>query len=152
MEWNVQTYMLIVYVHEIDILKIELVKSNLNMPDVYNQIAVLCDTNMFKNIPSLPQDSRWNVGANYGWFRHGGTWDYLARIFLDSTCTHRIHGTGVFTYIWLIFMGNIGKYTIHVSYGVWSLPCWKNSCWKSMMKYVNWSYLCVGILRIYPVI
>ena len=50
--------MLIVYVHEIDILKIELVKSNLNMPDVYNQIAVLCDTNMFKHIPSLPQDSR----------------------------------------------------------------------------------------------
>ena len=28
-----------------------------------------------------------------------------------------IHGTGVFTYIWLIFMVNVGKYTIHGSYG-----------------------------------
>jgi len=25
--------------------------------------------------------------------------------------SHRIHGTGVFTYIWLIFMVNVGKYT-----------------------------------------
>ena len=26
---------------------------------------------------------------------------------------------GVFTYIWLIFMVNVGKYTIHGSYGLW---------------------------------
>ena len=25
---------------------------------------------------------------------------------------------GIFTYIWLIFMVNVGKYTIHGSYGV----------------------------------
>ena len=25
---------------------------------------------------------------------------------------------GIFTYIWLIFMGNVGKYTIHGSYGI----------------------------------
>ena len=25
--------------------------------------------------------------------------------------THRIHGTGIFTYIWSIFMVNVGKYT-----------------------------------------
>ena len=31
----------------------------------------------------------------------------------------RIHGTGIFTYIWLIFMGNVGKYTIHGSYGIY---------------------------------
>ena len=31
---------------------------------------------------------------------------------------HRIHGTnGIFTYIWLIFMVNVGKYTIHGSFG-----------------------------------
>ena len=29
----------------------------------------------------------------------------------------RIHGNGIFTYIWLLFMRNIGKYTIHGSYG-----------------------------------
>ena len=36
--------------------------------------------------------------------------------------TQRIHGTGIFTYIWLIFMlnfmVNVGKYTIHGSSGV----------------------------------
>ena len=26
---------------------------------------------------------------------------------------------GIFAYIWLIFMVNVGKYTIHGSYGVW---------------------------------
>ena len=30
----------------------------------------------------------------------------------------RIHGTGIFTYIWLIFMVNVGKYSIHGFYGV----------------------------------
>ena len=36
-------------------------------------------------------------------------------VFLD-VC-HRIHGTGIFTYIWLNSMVNVGKYTIHGSYG-----------------------------------
>ena len=31
--------------------------------------------------------------------------------------SHRIHGTGIFTYIWLIFVVNVGKYTIYGSYG-----------------------------------
>ena len=30
--------------------------------------------------------------------------------------THRIHGTGIFTYIHLTFVVNVGKYTIHGSY------------------------------------
>ena len=34
-----------------------------------------------------------------------------------SKISQRIHGTGTFTYIWLIFMVNVGKYTIHGSYG-----------------------------------
>ena len=32
---------------------------------------------------------------------------------------HRIHGTGIFTYIWLSFVVNVGKYTINGSYGLW---------------------------------
>ena len=28
------------------------------------------------------------------------------------------HGTGIFTYIWVVFMVNVGKYTIHGSYGL----------------------------------
>ena len=31
--------------------------------------------------------------------------------------THIIHGTGTFTYVWLIFMVNVGKYTIHTFVG-----------------------------------
>ena len=31
--------------------------------------------------------------------------------------SHRIHGTGIFTYMWWIFTVNVGKYTIHGSYG-----------------------------------
>ena len=37
--------------------------------------------------------------------------------YYDDIMTHRIHGTGIFTYIWLIFMVNVGVYTIHGSYG-----------------------------------
>ena len=32
--------------------------------------------------------------------------------------THRIHGAGIFTYIYLIFMVDVGKYTIHGSSGL----------------------------------
>ena len=40
-----------------------------------------------------------------------------------QSVTHRIHGTGIFTYIWLIFMVNVGKHTIHGSYG-WLVQVW----------------------------
>ncbi len=33
-------------------------------------------------------------------------------------CSNRIHGTGISTYIWLMFVVNVGKYTIHGAYGV----------------------------------
>ena len=36
---------------------------------------------------------------------------------VGGVVAHRIHGTGIFPYIWLIFMVNVGKYTIHGSYG-----------------------------------
>ena len=31
--------------------------------------------------------------------------------------THRIHVWYIYTHIWLIYMVNVGKYTIHGSYG-----------------------------------
>ena len=42
--------------------------------------------------------------------------------------SHRTHGTGIFTYIWWILRVNVGKYTIHGSYGYGSFihiltPC-----------------------------
>ena len=38
---------------------------------------------------------------------------------------------GIFTYIWLIFMVNVGKYTIHGSYGDCKIPqlCVQKICW-----------------------
>ena len=47
--------------------------------------------------------------------------------------TLTIHGTGMFTYIWLIFMVNVGRYTIHGCYGIWMLLfiCPKN--WGCLM-------------------
>ena len=36
----------------------------------------------------------------------------------QHTKTHRIHGTGIFTHVWLVFTVNGGKYTIHGSYGI----------------------------------
>ena len=30
-----------------------------------------------------------------------------------TNITHTIHVAGIFTYIWLMFMVNVGKYTIH---------------------------------------
>ena len=38
-----------------------------------------------------------------------------------TSVSHTIHGTGIFTYIWLIFMVNVGKYTIHGWYGFYQL-------------------------------
>ena len=34
---------------------------------------------------------------------------------------------GIFTYIWLIFMVNVGKYTIHGSYGIYHMGAVQNS-------------------------
>ena len=48
---------------------------------------------------------------------------------------------GIFTYIWLIFMVNVGKYTIHGSYG----KCIPLGCpWKLSNYFVSWfiTYLC----------
>ena len=38
--------------------------------------------------------------------------------------THRIHGTGIFTYIYHTNQPNVGEYTIHGSYGKWMIESW----------------------------
>ena len=39
--------------------------------------------------------------------------------FFEAEHSHRIHVMyGIFTHIWLIFMVNVGKYTIHGCYGI----------------------------------
>ena len=36
---------------------------------------------------------------------------------LPVDVTHKIHGTGIFTCMWLILKVNVGKYAIHEPYG-----------------------------------
>ena len=38
--------------------------------------------------------------------------------------TQMLHGTGIFIYIWLNFMVNVGKYSIHGEYGIRVFPVW----------------------------
>ncbi len=44
-------------------------------------------------------------------------WDIYRKMTFWEFISHRIHGTGIFTYIYHRFMPNVGKYTIHGSYG-----------------------------------
>jgi hypothetical protein len=37
-----------------------------------------------------------------------------------------LHGAGIFTYIWAIFVVNVGKYSIHGAYGMANLGYAKN--------------------------
>ena len=48
---------------------------------------------------------------------------------------------GIYTYIWLIFMVNVGKYTIHGSSGVWKKCCVANLsfCWTPWRLYLSLS-------------
>ena len=38
---------------------------------------------------------------------------------LVSCNTHMLHGAGIFTYIWVIFRANVGKYSMHGAYGTY---------------------------------
>ena len=42
--------------------------------------------------------------------------------FNPNAHTHRIHGAGILTYIWLRFMVNVKKYTRHGACGTGCLP------------------------------
>ncbi len=53
--------------------------------------------------------------VNYGLNPHGAL---RLHVGMNSQfLSHSIHGTGIFTYIWLIFMVNVGKYTVYRWYG-----------------------------------
>ena len=45
---------------------------------------------------------------------------------------------GIYTYIWLIFMVNVGKYTIHGSYGIWDLQ-YNNDSMKNRFRNLHHS-------------
>ena len=62
----------------------------------------------------------WGVGCN------GYTSGVINKP-LQHTISHTIHGTGIFTYIWLIYMVNVGKYTIHDIFTS-HFPCTPKSC------------------------
>ena len=36
---------------------------------------------------------------------------------INDDQSHRLHGAGMFTYIWVMFRANVGKYSIHGAYG-----------------------------------
>ena len=40
------------------------------------------------------------------------------RVYLGNKHSQMLHGAGIFTYIWLIFGANVGKYSIHRAYGI----------------------------------
>ena len=46
-----------------------------------------------------------NISVFFSMFVDWPIWNF------DNLNSHRIHGTGIVTYIWLIFMVNVGKYT-----------------------------------------
>ena len=50
-----------------------------------------------------------------------------------ETLTHRIHGTGIFAYIWLSVMVNVCKYTIHGYWG-WVFPILLKDCASSEFR------------------
>ena len=54
-------------------------------------------------------------------FRNGHLW--IINKVPNNKCTSLPIGSmyGIFTYIWLIFMVNVGKYTIHGSYGLYQI-------------------------------
>ena len=51
------------------------------------------------------------------------TWESTSyvRMRLLNICTHKIHGTGIFAYIYHKDQPNVGKYDIHGSYGIYSM-------------------------------
>ena len=94
--------------------------------------------------------TRWAPGASFtwsekppismAWKKIGCAWgDFTVVIGVISPKLYPIGSMyGIFTYIWLISMVNVGKYTIHGSYGYvffghtlqgfWPLLAWKKQC------------------------
>ena len=45
----------------------------------------------------------------------------LTNTYFVNINSHMLHGAGIFTYIWVIFRANVGKYSIHGAYGDWNM-------------------------------
>ena len=71
-----------------------------------------------------------------------------------SIKTCNIHGIGIFTYIYHKNQPNVGKYTIHGSYGKYPETClpstniiaWRKSVWK--MNFLFWNGLLTGAMSV----
>ena len=56
--------------------------------------------------------------------------------------THRVHGAGIFTYTFgCFYMVNVGKYTIHGSYGNWQGDLYETLKWNP----INNASLSLGV-------
>ena len=84
-----------------------------NVTDVTDQDSLppssrVVDEELGPNLPQLPTQTPGNSRPYWGhfWRDDGGS-------YIPIWSTY-----GIFTYIWLIFMVNVGKYTIHGSYGI----------------------------------
>ena len=63
---------------------------------------------------------------------------------VKQTITHRIHGTGISTYIYHTNQPNVGKYTIHGSYGHYDIVTIEASlvvCWDPYSSLLSFIYL-----------
>ena len=79
----------------------------------------------FSRLSLLGPKLRFNISSCYrghgfkNW-RHAWTSEKKSWCCRPNSCpmgSMGLDGTGIFTYIWLIVMVNVGKYTIHGSYG-----------------------------------
>ena len=53
--------------------------------------------------------------------------------------SHMIHGTGIFTYVWLTFMIHVSKYSIWILWGMFEVCC------LSFVIYICWVCQCVYV-------
>ncbi len=68
---------------------------------------------------SLADSGRFeSVAMSALWSQGDGTWVKGLEDSGEWYCSHGIHGSGIFTYIYHKDQLNVGKYTIHGSYGV----------------------------------
>ena len=101
------------------------------------RLKIMGQTTNLNSFGRLEQPSRicsiWGVTKT--WFT---SWvnDSKCTFYEGNPITHTIHGTGIFPYIWLIFMVNVGKYTRHACHGLWMPswhPSWLGKTWSSQL-------------------
>ena len=83
-------------------------------------------------------------GPQSCWTGHRGRRVGSEAVFFHS---HRIHGTGIFTYIWLKCMVNVGKYATHGYYGIVSAASLKLTSCNRECQYRSRACFCGGFFR-----